>query len=144
MSDALAAAGVGVGDSGVSAMHDVAEGGVYSACFEMCTAASLGMEIGKESIRVSPETGEICNLFGLDPYITLGEGAMLIACIPENTERILEVLRSRGTEASIIGQFVDKGRGVVSVDAGAKNVLDGGFADPYWEASYKATAAKWD
>jgi hydrogenase expression/formation protein HypE len=144
MNDALAATGVGVGDSGVSAIHDVAEGGVYSACFEMCSAASLGMEIRKESIRVSPETREVCDFFGLDPYISLGEGAMLIACIPENTERILEVLRSRGTDASVIGQFVERSRGVVSVDAGAKYTLNSGFADPYWEAYYKATAAKWD
>ena len=41
INDALSAASVGIGNSGISAMHDVAEGGVFSACFELCRAPHL-------------------------------------------------------------------------------------------------------
>jgi hydrogenase expression/formation protein HypE len=144
MNDALSAAGVGVGDSGISAMHDVAEGGVLSACFELCKASSLGMVIQQEKIRVSSETSEICKLFKIDPYITLGEGAMLVTCLPENTDEVLEAIHRKGTEVEVIGQLVEKGRGVVCVSSSGETVLQNTFSDPYWNAYYSATAAKWD
>jgi hydrogenase expression/formation protein HypE len=144
MSDALAAASLGVGKSGVSAMHDVAEGGVFSACFELCKAASLGMLIQQEKIRVSAETKEICKLFNLDPYVTLGEGAMLISCTPEITEEVLDAIHKKGTEAEVIGKLVEKGHGVVSINSSGETVLQGTFTDPYWNAYYSATSAKWE
>ncbi|MDA4129453.1 MAG: AIR synthase-related protein [Thaumarchaeota archaeon] len=144
MNDALSAASVGVGSSGVSAMHDVAEGGVYSACFEICKAASLGMVIRKEKIYVSPETREICELFNIDPYVTLGEGAMMVSCSPENTQEILRVLTGKGTHADVIGQMVEPNKGIVSIDHNGETVISGSFPDPYWNAYYSATAAKWD
>src|SRR5579872_2141478 len=116
MNDALAAASVGVGDTGIAAMHDVAEGGVLAACFELCKAAKLGMEIHKAKIPLSIETKEICGLFDLDPYRTLGEGAMIVTCIPENTEEVLDVIRKRGTKAEAIGRLEDASRGVKVID----------------------------
>jgi hydrogenase maturation factor len=144
MNDALVAASVGIGTSGVSAMHDVAEGGVFSACFEISKASSLGMVIKKENININPETREICDLFSLDPYITLGEGAMLVCCSPVNTDEILDALKNKGIRAGVIAKLVDPTSGVVYVDGKEEKKLTGSFADPYWEAYYSATAAKWD
>ena len=76
---------------------------------------------------MSNETNEICKLFNIDPYITLGEGAMLVTCMPENTVEVLEAIHRKGTEAEVIGQLVDKRRGVVCVSRSGETVLQNIF-----------------
>jgi hydrogenase expression/formation protein HypE len=139
--DAQTAVAFGTGVSGVSAMHDVTEGGVLSALYELAYASSLGVVINKNRIEVSPETKAICELFSLDPYITLGEGALVIACSSNKSAEIVEALRSNGTRCSIVGELVDSGQGVKVVDEGREIQIQGVSVDPYWAAYYSAAAA---
>lgn len=65
--------------SGVSAMHDVTEGGIFGALWEMAEASGVGLEIDLKKIPVRQETIEICEFFGINPYQLISSGCMLMA-----------------------------------------------------------------
>ncbi len=52
---------------GVSAMHDVTEGGVLGAVWEMCEASGLGCIIEEKALPVEEVTQKICSFLILIP-----------------------------------------------------------------------------
>ncbi len=142
--DALLAASIGTGLAGVSAIHDVAEGGVLSCMMELASASSLGMEIDPSQIPVSEETKAICGLFEIDPNWSLGEGALVITCNPRRASSLVDKLEQGGVKASIAGIMVDNNEGVHLLQNGKKIPLVRPAADPYWKAYYSAVAKKWN
>jgi len=141
--DALLAASLGTGNDGVTAIHDVAEGGVFSSMMELATASSLGMKIEKSAILVSSETEGICSLFEIDPYWSLGEGALVITCNPVKAPAIVEKLRMQHVPASIVGEMLEKKEGVFVIQENRRFELQRPVADPYWNAYYSAVDKKW-
>jgi len=93
---------------GANAMHDVTEGGVLTALYEMAVASQVGVEVWAENIPVLPETVAICDYFGLDPFSLVSSGAMLIAA-PSGAALVGE-LSAQGVPASIIGRVTANGR----------------------------------
>ncbi len=73
---ALAAAAV----PGVSALHDVTEGGIGEALHELGTASGCEIDADPAGIPVLGATRRICRLLGLDPLGLIGSGALLIGC----------------------------------------------------------------
>jgi hydrogenase maturation factor len=53
--DALTAASVGRRDNGVTAMHDVTEGGLFGALYEFSQASNVGLEIELSEVFASAE-----------------------------------------------------------------------------------------
>ena len=53
--------------SGVSAMHDVTEGGIYGALWELAEASGIGLVIDLKAIPIRQETVEICEYYRLNP-----------------------------------------------------------------------------
>lgn len=92
-------------ECGVCAMHDVTEGGVYGAVWEMCQAAGLGAQINKASIPLMPVTQRICEVLKLDPYRLISSGVMLMAFSPENYAVFEERSRQKGISVSVIGML---------------------------------------
>jgi HAD superfamily hydrolase (TIGR01509 family) len=74
--DALRAAAC----SGVTALHDVTEGGVGEALHEIGVASGLTIEVDRQGIPVLPGTALICSDLGLDPLGLIGSGSLLIGC----------------------------------------------------------------
>ena len=64
---------------GVNAMHDVTEGGVLGAIWEMCHASNIGAQINKECIPILKETKLICDYYDIDPLKLISSGSMLIS-----------------------------------------------------------------
>jgi len=91
---------------GVHAMHDPTEGGIAGGIHEMADASSLGVKVQEEKIMIKSETREICDFFKIDPLQLIGSGALLIAAKPNATESIIETLKQKGINASIIGEFL--------------------------------------
>lgn len=90
--------------SGVSAMHDVTEGGIFGALWEMAEASGVGLEIDLKKIPVKQETIEVCEFFGINPYELISSGSMLMAA-PDGTMLVRELER-RGIHAAIVGKAV--------------------------------------
>jgi len=89
-------------ESGVSAMHDITEGGVLGALWEMANGADVGLEIDLRKIPIRQETVEICEFFKLNPYLIMSSGSMLIST--DDGEKLLSKLREDKIEATIIGR----------------------------------------
>ena len=44
-------------------MHDVTEGGIFGALWEMAEASGVGLEIDLKKIPIRQETVEVCEFF---------------------------------------------------------------------------------
>lgn len=91
---------------GAAAMHDVSEGGIFGALWEMCESAKVGMEVDLRKIPIRQESIEICEIYGLNPYQMLSGGSLLIAV--KDGKRLVDFLSDAGVEASVIGWTTDK------------------------------------
>lgn len=88
-----------------SAMHDVTEGGILGALYELCEASGLGCVINGDLIPVEVVTQKICQYFGIEPFKLISSGAMLIV-IEENRAASLEAaLRASGIACVAIGSM---------------------------------------
>lgn len=92
---------------GVCAMHDITEGGVFGALWEMAAASEVGIEVDLKKIPMKQETVEICEFFDLNPYLLISSGCMLIGT--ENGNQLVEALEREGIPAAVIGR-VTKGK----------------------------------
>lgn len=141
--EALAAAAVGVRERGVRAMHDATEGGVLGALVELAAAAGLGLEVELERIPVAEETRAICELFELDPYWALGEGALVLACPPEQVPRVREALQAKGVPTAEVGCLLPPEAGRWLRVRGERRPLEPPAEDPYWTAYWRALERGW-
>ncbi|MBR2045592.1 MAG: AIR synthase family protein [Agathobacter sp.] len=91
--------------SGASAMHDVSEGGVFGALWELAESAGVGLEIDLKKIPIRQETIEICEYFDVNPYKILSGGCLLIAT--EDGNGLVMELEKANIPAVIIGKATD-------------------------------------
>lgn len=103
--------GIVGGKAGASAMHDVTEGGVLGALWEVAEASGVGIRVYRDSIPVRKETRIICDELGLDPLKLISSGCMIITC--SDSRRMLEALEEEGVPAAVIGEVVEGKRVLV-------------------------------
>ena len=99
----------------VSAMHDPTEGGLSLGLYELSEAAGVGLEVERDRIPVLPETRRLCQEFQLNPLGLIASGALLIACHPEDSQRLRGVIEGAGIPVSWIGRVVPRERGVIFI-----------------------------
>ena len=98
--------------NGATAMHDVTEGGVFGAVYEMCDASGCGCCLYRDDIPVLDVTKKICNALKLDYCRLIGSGSMLITA--PDADRIISALAHSGIKAAVIGCITAKDRAVIS------------------------------
>ncbi len=111
-----------IATGGVHAMHDVTEGGVATAAYELATAAGLGVVVYSDKLLGSPVlysniTRALCDMFKLNPLGIISSGSMLIASEPEKGEAICQALDKESISADIIGTFLPSEDGLWLEDA---------------------------
>ena len=136
--DAMTAVGVGVREEGVSAMHDATECGVWGGLYELSQAANLGMRIEKERIVIEDCVEEICQFFGIDPYASISEGTLIIACREHKAREIVTALTQKGIASSIVGELVDSKQGMILIEQEREKKLEHPVIDPFWKVFYDA------
>jgi len=136
--DAMTAVNVGVRDNGVTAMHDATECGIWGGLYEIAQAADLGARVDKERIVVEDCVTEICQYFNIDPYASISEGTLIIACREHKAEEVIEVLTKKGIASSVVGELVDPSQGMTLVEGGKERKLEHPKVDPFWNAFYSS------
>jgi len=111
--------GIIAGEYGATSMHDVTEGGVLGAVWEVAEASGVGVIIEKVKIPVGYETVKICSFYGIDPLKLISSGCMLITC-PDG-EGLTARLSASGISSSIIGRITSENK---------KILMDGGVEKP--------------
>ena len=92
-------------ESGVSAMHDVTEGGIFGALWEMAESAGVGLEVDLKKIPIRQETVEVCEFFDVNPYELISSGSMLMAAADGNG--LVRALETAGIPAVCIGKVTE-------------------------------------
>ena len=126
--------GVIAGRIGTSGMHDITEGGVLGAVWEMCSIAKTGAEVWPDQIPVAEVTKKICQRYGIDYLRLISSGSMIIMVRPEVRTRMETELRNAGIPVACIGRICEK-------DEGIKMVVDGETVEiepPASDELYKA------
>lgn len=77
----------------VTALHDVTEGGVGEALFEMASASGLGLEVFRDKIPILEETRKVCARWNLNSLGLIGSGSLLIGCTDHGKARLEETLK---------------------------------------------------
>jgi hydrogenase maturation factor len=89
--------------NGFSAMHDITEGGLIGALYEMSIAAGLGFELYSDDIPIFADVREICQVMNIDPLRLLSSGSLII--VSSRGKEMVEVLLKAGVNAEVVGQF---------------------------------------
>ena len=99
--------GIAAGELGtnvVHAMHDITEGGLYGALWELAEASDTGVLVYEDNIPITEETKKICGYYKLNPFRLIASGNMVLTT-PE-PEIVLEKLAEKNIQAAVIGEIV--------------------------------------
>lgn len=122
----------------VHGMHDVTEGGVMGAVFEMSLASGLGSELDLKAVPIDRATAEISRVLGIDPLKLIGSGALLIACQERSESSVMKKLQSNGVQCTRIGKFVPKSKGRALIRNKKRTILkETSIQDELWPALRK-------
>jgi hydrogenase maturation factor len=88
-------------ENGALCMHDLSNGGIFAALWEMGEMTGCGMDIYMKSIPLRQETVEITDMFDVNPYLMHSQGSLLIAS--PDPDRLCTALDKAGIPASVIG-----------------------------------------
>ena len=130
--------GVAAGKIGTHGMHDVTEGGILGAVWEMCDIAGLGVEIWEDKIPVRPVTAKICEHFDINVFRLISSGAMVIVVPRDKKDEMAAAMKAKNVPASYIGEVKEKAFGLM-----LKSGEDGSLSEivpPYSDELYKVVA----
>lgn len=100
---------------GVSAMHQITDGGILAALWNMAEASKVGVEVDLKKIAVKQETIEICEYFQLNPYQMTSTGSVLL--MTDNGKELVDLLLRNGVRAEVIGRSTaDRERVILNQD----------------------------
>lgn len=104
-----------MGSGKVHVLRDPTRGGLATTLNEISLQSEVAINIEEEKIPVRPEVKGACEMLGLDPLYVANEGKLIAIVPPEDSEKILSVMRQDplGKDAAIIGR----------VEAGKPQVL---------------------
>lgn len=114
---------------GVSVMHDVSQGGVFGALWELAERAGAGLEVDLKKIPVRQETIELCEFFDVNPYQLYGQGALLLCT--DRGEALVSGLKDAGIAAAVIGRTT-KGNDRIIRNGEETRFLDRPAQDELW------------
>ncbi len=101
-------------ETGVSAMHQITEGGILAALWEMAESSGVGLQVDLKKMSIRQETVEICEFCHLNPYQMTSAGSILI--FTENGEELIQRYGEAGIKATLLGRTT----------ANAERVITGG------------------
>ncbi len=119
----LPASAAAVEAGGVTAMHDVTEGGIANALWEVAEASEAGMVVIESEIPRFWESTRIADRFQMDLLGAIGSGALILTAPEPATSDLISSMAGKGTDAFVIGRVVSKEQGVVLVRGTEKLTL---------------------
>ena len=91
--------------SGVCAMHDVSEGGIFGALWELAERTGAGLTIDLKKIPLRQETVEVCEYCNVNPYELLSGGCLIM--VTEDGAGLKAALEAEKIPAAVIGKVTD-------------------------------------
>jgi hydrogenase expression/formation protein HypE len=115
--------GIIAGKIGTAGMHDITEGGVLGAVWEMCQIADTGAELWLDEIPVAEVTKKICKYFDINWLRLISSGCMMIMAHPEQKDLLMKEIQSAGISVSCIGRITDSSEGLIMISGSIKSEI---------------------
>lgn len=90
-------------ENGVSALHDISEGGIFRALWEVAESAGVGLQVDLKKIPIRQETIEVCEFFQINPYELLSGGSLIM--ITDDGEALVQKLAEAEIPATVVGKI---------------------------------------
>lgn len=104
--------GVIAGQIGTSGMHDITEGGILGAVWEMCKIGKVGAEVWIDKIPVEDVTKKICDRYDVDYLRLISSGCMMIMAAPDKKDEIISKIKDAGIDIVCIGEIKSRESGI--------------------------------
>lgn len=109
-------------------LRDPTRGGIATTLNELALQSQVGFIINETKVPIRTEVASACELLGLDVMYVANEGKLLAICAPEDSARLLAVMRAHphGAHAEIIGEVVHDPRSFVQLQTstGGMRMMD--------------------
>lgn len=143
LKDALTAVDKDNSNTEVTSMHDVTEGGVLGAIYELAIASGNGAIIHNNKLPIGEVQSAVCSIFNIDPRYSIGAGSMIITCKKEASKEVISRLAKSEIHCIAVGELCDKKNGIRLVEKGLNANLKYLEDDPYWLAFFTALKKGW-
>ena len=97
----------------VDLMHDVTEGGVEGAAYEMADFSKVGVTLDQRLVPFTDCSKAICEALDLDPFRLISSGALMIAS--READKVIKALADEGIRATVIGEFTELSEGAKTI-----------------------------
>ena len=97
--------GIISGEVGACGMHDVTEGGILGAVWEICQVANLGVNLYEDKIPVDPVTIKLAQNLGFNYLRLISSGSMIIVAEKDKAEEIIKHCKDAGINVTEIGEM---------------------------------------
>ncbi len=114
--------GIEAAKNGATSMHDITEGGVLGAAWELGIASGCGVKLYEGSIPIRTQTEEICNFYSLNPLKLISSGSMIFTATDGNNA--VQALKRKGIDASIIGEVTEDTKSVLIKKDGSAVIIE--------------------
>lgn len=91
--------------SGVCAMHDASQGGIFGALWELAEGAGVGLTIDLKKLPLRQETVEVCEQCNVNPYELLSGGCLIMTT--EDGPGLAAALEAEHIPAVIVGKITE-------------------------------------
>ncbi len=91
--------------SGVCAMHDASEGGIFTALWELAETAGVGLTIDMKKLPLRQETVEVCEYCNVNPYELLSGGCLVMTT--QDGPGLVAALEEQNIPARLVGKVTD-------------------------------------
>ncbi|GAB4305654.1 MAG: AIR synthase-related protein [Promethearchaeota archaeon] len=135
--EAEAVVAAGGRKSGVSCMHDAAEGGVLGSLFEVLRATGFGADVDAAAVDNPVSFQATLEKHGLDPWSSSSQGTMLVFCRPEATSRVSGSIQAAGVDCWVAGSVTRGPPKVKFFGGGVARELRAPPPDEFWAAFTK-------
>ncbi|MDY3118050.1 MAG: AIR synthase family protein [Peptoniphilus sp.] len=121
----------------IRAMHDVTEGGVEGALWEMAQALGVGMRVDKKAIPVLPSTRAVCSIAEVNPYRLISSGSMLVVMDGSDFPSMKKKLGERSVVFTKIGEVTEGSKVKYKTGDGREEIISSPGADELYKALLK-------
>lgn len=119
--------------SGVCAMRDVSEGGIFGALWELAEGAGVGLTIDMKKLPLRQETVEVCECCNVNPYLLLSGGSLLMTA--DNGAALVAALAAEQIPAAVVGRVTDSNDRVL-INDGEVRYMDRPRSDGIWDGCW--------
>lgn len=92
------------GEFGANSMHDITEGGILGALWEVAEGSNVGFKLYNDRLPITDITKKVCRLFNIDPLKFISSGSMVITC--KEGDKLVEKLKENGVQAAVVGEII--------------------------------------